>query len=159
MQRARVQILALLALIACTASGSVLWTWWRNPVLPEPPSRLSLPREAGATTRQTQRDRQIALARSLVEESDYPGAVAALDRALEAVPGDAEALALQVRAFRAQRRYGAARAAALRILERFPQSPLAHILLGSIALQEGDAASARRGLERAISLDTSRSEE
>lgn len=114
---------------------------------------------AGAPPRDTQavaaRDLQLARARALLGSGDNAGAVAALDRALAAVPGDAEALALQVRALRAQRHYTAARAVARRILDRFPQSPLAHILLGSTAMREGDVATARRDLRRAVDLDTS----
>ncbi|HEY3175091.1 MAG TPA: tetratricopeptide repeat protein [Candidatus Polarisedimenticolia bacterium] len=101
------------------------------------------------------RESLMARSRALLEASDYSGAVSALDRALEISPGDAEALALQVRAFRAQRQLGRASATARRILDRFPGSPLPHLLLGSIAVQEGDAAAARRSFERALALDTS----
>ncbi|HKY33302.1 MAG TPA: aspartyl protease family protein [Candidatus Polarisedimenticolia bacterium] len=122
------------------------------------PSASAAAREAAAghdepLPRRAQRDRQVDLARSLVQENDYAGAVAALDRALEAIPGDAEALALQVRAFRAQRRYVAARAASRRILGAYPESPLAYILLGSVAMQQGDSVTARRELERAVEMD------
>jgi len=41
------------------------------------------------------------------------------------------------------------------ILERFPLSPLAHVLIGSIAVQEGDTVAARSALTRASELDTS----
>ena len=103
------------------------------------------------------RDTQLLRARALLDAGDYPAAVAALDRALAVAPGDAEILALQVRALRAQRHYTAARSTARRILDSFPESPLAHILLGSIALQEGDTATARRDLQHAVELDTSSS--
>lgn len=144
-------------LLACAmilfVAGSFVWVRDTPPPL-DPEDTRPAGIEAGVT-RQTKRDRQVALARSLVQDSDYQAAVAALDRALEAMPGDAEALALQVRALRAQRRYGAARAAAMRIQETYPDSPLAHILLGSVAMQQGDAATARRDLQRAVDLDPS----
>jgi len=103
------------------------------------------------------RDAQVSKARGLLDAGQFAAAVAALDRALAAAPGDAETLALQVRALRAQRHYTAARSTARRILDTFPQSPLAHILLGSIAMREGDAATARQDLGRAVALDTSSS--
>src|SRR5215475_1051616 len=92
---------------------------------------------------------------ALLGSGDDAGAVAALDKALGATPGDTEVLALQVRAFRALRQYTAARSAARRILDHLPKSPLAHILLGSVAMQQGDAATARRDLQQAIELDGS----
>ncbi|HZI94101.1 MAG TPA: tetratricopeptide repeat protein, partial [Patescibacteria group bacterium] len=101
------------------------------------------------------RNAEMTKARDLLESGDNAGAVAALDRALAAAPHDAEVLALQVRALRSQRRYTAARSTARRILDSFPRSPLAHLLLGSIAIQEGDAATARRDLQHAVDLDTS----
>ena len=101
------------------------------------------------------RDDLMTRGRNLLDAADFAGAIAALDRVLEHSPADAEALALQVRAFRALRQYRSARLAAARILERFPLSPLAHVLIGSIAVQEGDAFAARLALTRATELDTS----
>jgi tetratricopeptide (TPR) repeat protein len=113
------------------------------------------PRRPADPSAELARDALMARGRALLEASDHTGAVSALDRALEISPGDAEALALQVRAFRAQRRYGRARATARGILDRYPESPLAHLLMGSIAVQQGDVAAARRSFERALELDTS----
>jgi Flp pilus assembly protein TadD len=144
----------VLSLLLAGGAG-LYWLRQEPPPLPAASAPPQATREAGATVRQSQRDRQVALARSLVQESNYSGAVAALDRALEAMPGDAEALALQVRAFRAQRRYGSARTAARRLQDLYPESPLSAILLGSIAMQQGDALSARRDLQRAVELDPS----
>ncbi|MGH9868302.1 MAG: tetratricopeptide repeat protein [Candidatus Polarisedimenticolia bacterium] len=151
--------LPALALLAATLGilGGAAALWWVR-LQPDPIQILTPPPTASVeagVTRQDRRDRQVALARTLVQENDYRGAVAALDRALEAMPGDAEALALQVRALRAQRRYTAARGAALRIQDAYPDSALAHILLGSIATQQGDAATARRDIERAVEIDPS----
>jgi Flp pilus assembly protein TadD len=141
--------------LVVAASGTLVWLRQEPPRLPTSPGVPSIAREAGATVRQSQRDRQVALARTLVQENNYTGAVAALDRALEAVPGDAEALALQVRAFRAQRRYSSARASARRLQDLYPGSPLSAILLGSIAMQQGDSLTARRDLQRALDLEPS----
>ncbi|HET6372592.1 MAG TPA: aspartyl protease family protein [Candidatus Polarisedimenticolia bacterium] len=116
----------------------------------------SLGRSAGeASAGQARRDSYLARARTLLDSADYSGAAAELDQALVEAPGDAEALALQVRAFRALRRYPEARSVARRILDRTPQSPLPYILLGSIAMQEGDTVTARGDLQRAVELDTS----
>ena len=117
-------------------------------------SRPEPPVSTDPAARQT-RDDLMAKGRDLLDVSDFSGAIAALDRVLELSSSDAEALALQVRAFRSRRQYGPARAAAGRILERFPLSPLAHVLMGSIAVQEGDAVVARKALTRAFELDTS----
>ncbi len=119
------------------------------------PSKPSRPSGPSGEAARAARDAHVGRARELLGASSFEEAITALDTALAAAPGDAEALALQVRAFRALGHYGAARAAARRILETFPQSPLAHILLASISLQEGDARSARADLERAAELDTS----
>jgi tetratricopeptide (TPR) repeat protein len=147
----RTSLVVLSLLLA--VGGGLYWLAQEPPRLPPASSVHPVTLEAGATVRQSQRDKQVALARSLVQESNYSGAVAALDRALEAMPGDAEALALQVRAFRAQRRYGSARSAAMRLQDLYPGSPLSAILLGSIAMQQGDSLTARRDLQRAVELD------
>ncbi len=145
-----------MSLAALTAAGAGVMAWSYLRVEPPPGDRAGLhpPRRLDPAA-QARRDAQVAHARSLLEVSDFSAAVAALDRAMEAAPGDAEALALQVRAFRARRLYGAARDAALLILEASPRSPLPHVLLASIALQEGDAATARAELERAAEMDAS----
>lgn len=143
----------LLTSLALGAAGVVLLGW---SYLHIGRSRMGDggPPAASAGTAGT-REAHVARARNLLAAADFDGAVAALDRALEIQPEDAEVLALQVRAFRAQRLYGAARSAATRILESYPKSPLAHILLGSIALQEGNAVGARRSFSRAAELDMS----
>src|SRR5687767_6049597 len=146
---------SLIATVVVACSGALLWLRHEPPAIPSSPGQPAIAREASATARQSQRDRHVALARSLVQENNYTGAVAALDRALEAVPGDAEALALQVRAFRAQRRYASARTSARRLQDLYPGSPLSAILLGSIAMQQGDPLTARRDLQRALDLEPS----
>ncbi len=97
--------------------------------------------------------RQLSLARQLLDQGEHSGAAAALDRALEADPGNVEALGLQVRTLRMMRQYSAARAVAHRLREILPNSALPHVLLASTSLQEGDANSARQELERAVQLD------
>lgn len=137
--------------ILCLAGWSSLYVQYGGATRPDPAGRAAAGDPIGGLTR----DDLMSKGRELLDAADFTGAIAALDRVLERLPSDAEALALQVRAFRALRQYGSARAAAGRILERFPLSPLAHILIGSIAVQEGDATAARRALTRAAELDTS----
>src|SRR2546425_3220024 len=107
MTRSRMAITRLTLTISLLGAGGIALLGWSYVRIERSPAARG-PGTAGAARPGPEaialRDAQVARARALLDSGDDAGAVAALDRALGAMPGDTEVLALQVRAFRAQRR-------------------------------------------------------
>ena len=97
-------------------------------------------------------DLHLALARTLRQQSQLEGAIAAYDRALELKP-DYDAAALERAALALEmERPELAESRLLRLIDRRPQWADAHALLGRARLSRGDAIAAEESLRAALAL-------
>jgi len=93
---------------------------------------------------------------SLISGGDHPGAEAELERALQLVPEDIDALVLLAWALMLQGRHDDALVHLQRVLERDPSHPIARVNIGYICLQKGIYGEAIEHLSRPIQEGTDR---
>jgi predicted Zn-dependent protease with MMP-like domain/Flp pilus assembly protein TadD len=90
---------------------------------------------------------------ALLDDGDAGGALAALDEALALEPDHLDARLERARALFERCRFEEAREAAAEVLDRAPDEPGAHHLLGLLAERRGDEKGAARSFKRARALD------
>jgi tetratricopeptide (TPR) repeat protein len=90
---------------------------------------------------------------SLIALGDYPGAVQALEKALQLSPGEVQAQSLLGWAQMLQEEYDAALATFQQVLDKEPANSLARINVGYICLKQRNFPHAIEHLSKAIRLD------